>query len=373
MRIAIPTTTFFPEETVNGITNTVMLISRWLVKKGHDVTVFAPLEKVPDALRRHSSQPRSTEMLPEKEVIDGINIVRIKTKFEYKYTSELTNLIKNNTPDVVHSFHYGYYPATAGFNAANDMKIPHIFTTSYHNIRMSFLSSLFMRWYDRTQGKKLLSKSVYVFPQNMNEAHGLENVAKFNCKIMPCPVNSNVFKPKKKNKKRKLIAYIGTMLPWKGAGIAFNICKQIEKERDDVDFVFIGPGALKPELMRNSSDRFTFDEWVPLKKLAEWYNKADVMLYPTQYESFGRVLAESMMCGTPIVSTKVGAVPETVGKGGLLVDYGDWSTMKSDVLEILDDKKLHKELRNSAIKHASNYKDFVVAKNILETYEEAVL
>ncbi len=215
----------------------------------------------------------------------------------------------------------------------------------------------------------------------MNEAHGLKNVSKFNCKIVPCPVNSNVFKPKstqntsthfKTNKKRKLVAYIGTMLPWKGAGIAFDICKQIEKERDDVDFVFIGPGALKPELMKNASDKFTFDEWVPLNKLAEWYNKADVMLYPTQYESFGRVLAEAMMCGTPIVSTKVGAVPETVGNGGLLVDYGDWNKMKSNVLDILGNKNLHKKLSAAAIKHASNYKDFVVAKNVLEAYEEAI-
>ena len=189
---------------------------------------------------------------------------------------------------------------------------------------------------------------------------------------MPCPINSKFFRPQRKKSKRKLVAYVGTMLPWKGAGIAFDICKKIEQQRDDVDFIFIGPGYLKPELIKKSSDRFTFKENIPIKELANWYNKADVMLYPTQYESFGRVLAEAMACGTPIVSTKVGAVPETIGNGGMLVDYGDWKTMERNVLEILDSKSICSRLGASAIKHSKQYGFEVVGKKVEGIYQEVL-
>ncbi|MBI4162427.1 MAG: hypothetical protein HY513_01990, partial [Candidatus Aenigmarchaeota archaeon] len=63
MKITIPTTTFFSEETVNGITNTVMLISRHLINMGHDVSVVAPLQ--------HS--------LPKEESIEGIKVKRVPT------------------------------------------------------------------------------------------------------------------------------------------------------------------------------------------------------------------------------------------------------------------------------------------------------
>lgn len=357
MRIAITTTTFLSEEKTNGITNTVMLLSRQFVKKGHHVKIFAP--KVPKSL-------------PAEEIIDGIEVERIKTKLEFKYAGKFGKDIKDYKPDIVHSFHYAYYPSTAGFSAARSLKVPHILTPSYHKTRMSKTSAFFMNMYNNIYGKSILSKSFRVFPQNINEQTALQKISDFKSTIVPCPINSKFFKPKKVKKSKMTVAYIGTMLPWKGAGIAFDICQKIEQMRDDVKFVFIGPGYLKKELIKKASKRFTFLENMPIKDLSYWCNAADVILYPTFYESFGRVLAEAMACGAPIVSTNVGAVPETVGPGGFIVEYGNWDEMKQKILELLDKKPLRLELGKAAIKHAAQYKDDVVAKNVINIYEEAL-
>jgi len=49
--------------------------------------------------------------------------------------------------------------------------------------------------------------------------------------------------------------------------------------------------------------------------LPEIYREADLFVLPTRRESFGLVLAEAMAAGLPVVSTKIGAVPEVVTHG----------------------------------------------------------
>ena len=162
------------------------------------------------------------------------------------------------------------------------------------------------------------------------------------------------------------------MFPWKGAEIAFNVCKEIEKERKDVRFVFIGDGPLLEKLRSQAGSRFTFLKNISTEELAKWFNRANMLMCPTRYESFGRAIAEAMLCSTPIVSTKVGALPETVGPGGFLVEYGDWKGMKKYADMLLDDKKLAKKTGAAALKYAGQYKYAVVADKIYNIYQEAL-
>jgi glycosyltransferase involved in cell wall biosynthesis len=63
------------------------------------------------------------------------------------------------------------------------------------------------------------------------------------------------------------------------------------------------------------------DTWVGLSEpgLAILYNAADLYVSPTAGEGFGLTLAESIACGTPVVTTDYAAGPEVVGPGGWLV------------------------------------------------------
>ncbi len=60
-------------------------------------------------------------------------------------------------------------------------------------------------------------------------------------------------------------------------------------------------------------------------ELARFFQAADLYVHAAYEETFGLVIAESMACGTPVVATAVGGIPEVLGKeeAGILVEPGD--------------------------------------------------
>jgi L-malate glycosyltransferase len=67
---------------------------------------------------------------------------------------------------------------------------------------------------------------------------------------------------------------------------------------------------------------------------------ADLLLLPSQTESFGLAALEAMACEVPVIATRVGGLPEVVrtGETGYLVELGDTSAMAEHAVEILSDK-----------------------------------
>ena len=65
--------------------------------------------------------------------------------------------------------------------------------------------------------------------------------------------------------------------------------------------------------------------------------RADVYVQPSRTESFGRVVAEALVAGTPVVAFAVGGVPEAAGPGALLAPAGDTQALAEAVLATLAD------------------------------------
>lgn len=95
-----------------------------------------------------------------------------------------------------------------------------------------------------------------------------------------------------------------------------------------------------PSLARSMklADRVTFTGKLPLSELVELYRKATVLVMPSLYEGFGLPAAEAMACGTPVIATKVGSLPEVIGKdqeGGVLVPPCDSRTLAQAIQRII--------------------------------------
>jgi glycosyltransferase involved in cell wall biosynthesis len=88
-------------------------------------------------------------------------------------------------------------------------------------------------------------------------------------------------------------------------------------------------------------DRVTIVGRVSQDELARWYRRAEILVAPSLYEGFGLPAAEAMACGTPVVASDGGALPEVVADGetGRVVPAGDASALAAAIGELLADPK----------------------------------
>ncbi len=95
---------------------------------------------------------------------------------------------------------------------------------------------------------------------------------------------------------------------------------------------------------------------------------ADLMLMPSEMESFGLAALEAMACGVPTIATRVGGVPELVidGENGLLFNIGDVDAMSSAAISLLRDQPRLAKMAEAARKTAQ---DHFCASRIIPLYE----
>jgi N-acetyl-alpha-D-glucosaminyl L-malate synthase BshA len=81
---------------------------------------------------------------------------------------------------------------------------------------------------------------------------------------------------------------------------------------------------------------------------------ADIMLMPSELESFGLAALEAMACKVPSIATRVGGVPELIDDGvtGLLYEVGDVEGMATGALHLLTDKTRLQAMRDAGRKNA---------------------
>lgn len=76
----------------------------------------------------------------------------------------------------------------------------------------------------------------------------------------------------------------------------------------------------------------------------EYLHRTAVYVQPTKHEAFGVAIAEAMSCGVPVISSKVGAVPEVLGDCGLYADPDDPKDLADKIILLLQDEDFRKEL-----------------------------
>lgn len=95
---------------------------------------------------------------------------------------------------------------------------------------------------------------------------------------------------------------------------------------------------------------------VPEQLLPALYTSAECFVYPSLYEGFGMPPLEAMACGTPVVASRSGALPEVVGTAGLLIDPSDPAQICDAVTALHDDSQLRAHLAREGRMQASRFR-----------------
>jgi glycosyltransferase involved in cell wall biosynthesis len=99
-------------------------------------------------------------------------------------------------------------------------------------------------------------------------------------------------------------------------------------------------------------------DWHPwFNDLSHVYQEAAILIVPSQLpETFGRVVVEAQNHGVPVIASYIGGLPESVGKGGVLVQPPDNIKRWIDSIELLfSDKIFYEKLRRNALKNAKYF------------------
>ena len=162
--------------------------------------------------------------------------------------------------------------------------------------------------------------------------------------IIPNGINTEIFKPVNQtqvrnklglplNKKIVLfVAEFSTNNPFKGGAIIRNLIA----DPTFTELVFITVGG---ENTTGFLNHITYPYIDKDTDLANLYAASDVLLYPTQADNLPLVVLESMACGTPVIASALGGIPEiiTTNQNGLLVhNFKNEHAFKDVLLEYLN-------------------------------------
>tara|TARA_B100001146_G_scaffold121956_1_gene107104 strand:- start:809 stop:1894 length:1086 start_codon:yes stop_codon:yes gene_type:complete len=112
------------------------------------------------------------------------------------------------------------------------------------------------------------------------------------------------------------VLFVGTPLVRRNLSALSRAIDEIRSILPDVGLYGVGPETKKVGSVNN----LRWLGYVPEEDLAAVYNAATVVAYPSTYEGFGFPVLEALACGTPVVASAAGSLPEIFAGKAWLVD-----------------------------------------------------
>ena len=109
------------------------------------------------------------------------------------------------------------------------------------------------------------------------------------------------------------------------------------------------------------------------EELVKRYSAAQIAVVPSLYEGFGLPAAEAMACGTPVIATTGGALPEVVGDAGILVPPADADALAAAIRQLLNDRQAQRQMGEAGTKRVREQFNWEqAARKTLDVYREVM-
>lgn len=156
----------------------------------------------------------------------------------------------------------------------------------------------------------------------------------------------------------KILMHISNFRPVKRVSDVVDIFAKVSREVPS-RLLLVGEGPDLPKIQAKINEMGLEDKVRFLGRqdeIAQVISMADLLLLPSEKESFGLVALEAMACGVPTIGSQTGGIPELIqhGKTGFLAPIGDTTTMAKYAIEFLSDDLMAEQFRQACLKRACN-------------------
>lgn len=366
-----------------GMARTAYDLSKCLVKRGHEVTVFATEKGLSKDFNVRRDQPI---------IIDGIETYYFSNASNY--LAERAFTIPYRLPfvarkrlkdfDIIHIHDYRRLAVLVIHYYAKKHNVPYVLQ-AHGSLTTFFQKRWLKRIFDVAFGYRILenaSKVIAGCEMEVNEyqemgvnqdkialippAYGIEEFAQ-----LP---SSGQFRHKFDIGKKHVVLFLGRLHKIKGIDFLIRSFHELIREKDDVILAIVGPDYGYGAILRNLVSRLNLSHKVLFTGYLSGVDKlsalvdADMLVQTSTYERGPGSPFEAILCGTPIIITKDTGAGEIASKidAGYLVEYGNIQELTNAMKKILNDPA-------EALDKAHKAKHYITAnlcwEKIVEQYE----
>jgi len=177
------------------------------------------------------------------------------------------------------------------------------------------------------------------------------------------------FKMKKKfDERNNLIGYIGRLSQEKGVLNFVKSIPKMSKRKSDLQFLIAGDGQSRDKIEKyidkeELNNKVELGGWISHDDLPNYFNELKLIVLPSYTEGLPNIMLESMACGTPVLATPVGAIPDVIkdGETGFIMENNSPECIAENVIRALNHPNLEQITQNARALVEKEY-----------TYEKAV-
>jgi glycosyltransferase involved in cell wall biosynthesis len=144
-----------------------------------------------------------------------------------------------------------------------------------------------------------------------------------------------------------VIGYAGRLVEEKGVDLLLEAASGLPGGWR-LDVLGSGPAQAELETLAGRlgiANRVTYTAWTSSDRMPDFYRRVDVLAVPSRTrpnwkEQFGRVIVEAMACGTPVVGSDSGAIPEVIGEAGLVFPEDGEEALRGALARLMEDTAL---------------------------------
>lgn len=153
------------------------------------------------------------------------------------------------------------------------------------------------------------------------------------------------------------LLFIGSLEQRKNLARLFLAWERVGHKLGGIFLVVVGrPGRPFRRLrFEHLPNQIAFVSQVGEQDMPSLYSGALALVYPSLYEGFGLPVLEAMACGTPVITSRAGALPEVIGDAGLLVNPYSVEEITQAILRMTEHPPLREDLASQGLSRTAAF------------------